>query len=83
MAKIKEEKTKTKAEKAKKEKINYADLTPVELKKAEDDLRKELYEMRSKVKVASLSDVKKIKKNKRNIARILTVLKQRALNEHG
>ncbi|MDH4263302.1 MAG: 50S ribosomal protein L29 [Spirochaetia bacterium] len=78
MAKVKEDKTKTKADKTK---VKYADLSPEELRKAEDDLRKELYEMRVKVKVSSLSNVSKIQKNKRNIARIQTVLKQRALNE--
>ena len=81
MAKIKEEKSKTKA-KADKAKVNYTDLSVEELRKAEEDLRKELYEMRVKVKVSSLSDVSRMQKNKKNIARILTVLRQRALNEH-
>lgn len=83
MAKQKEDKTKAKSKsKSEKVKVNYADLSMEELHKAEDDLRKELYEMRVKIKVSSLSDVSKIQKNKRNIARILTVKKQRALNEH-
>jgi large subunit ribosomal protein L29 len=81
MAKVKEEKSKTKT-KADKAKVNYVDLSLDELRKAEDDLRKELFEMRVKVKVSSLSNVSKMQKNKRNIARILTVLRQRALNEH-
>jgi len=81
MAKQKEEKSKTK-NKADKAKVNYADLSVEELRKAEDDLRKDMYDMRVKVKVSSLPDVSKMQKNKKNIARILTVLRQRALNEH-
>jgi len=80
MAKQKEEKTKSKA-KTDKQKVKYADLSMEELNKAQEDLRKELYEMRVKLKVSSLTDNSKVQKNKKNIARILTVLRQRALNE--
>jgi len=80
MAKNKEEKkTKTKADKAK---VNYKDLSLAELQKAEEDLRRELYDMRVKTKTSSLPDVSKMQKNKRNIARILTVRKQRTLTEN-
>lgn len=80
-AKTKEEKAKTKS-KAEKTKINYTTLSLEELKKSEEDLRKELFEMRVKLKTASLPNIGKITQNRRNIARILTELKQRAANEH-
>jgi large subunit ribosomal protein L29 len=77
----KEEKSKSKSREDKK-KVNYAELSIEELNKSQEDLRKELYELRVKVKVSSLPEVHKIRKNKKNIARILTVLRQREVNEH-
>ena len=58
-------------------KINLRELSTEELVKMEDDLRKELFDLRFKVKVASLPNVRQIRENKRSIARVLTILKEK------
>ena len=68
---------KTKDGSKKSAKINLRELTTEELVKMEDDLRKELFDLRFKVKVASLPNVRQIRQNKRTIARVLTILKEK------
>ena len=58
-------------------KIDLRELSTEELVKMEDDLRKELFDLRFKVKVASLPNVRQIRQNKKIIARILTILKEK------
>jgi len=70
---------KEKATKSKAAKVSYKEVTLEELLKTENNLRKELFEMRFKLKVSNLSNVKKIRENKRNIARILTEIRSREL----
>ena len=72
---------KTTNESKKGTKINLHELSVEELVKMEDDLRKDLFEMRFKIKVASLPNVRQIRQNKRSIARILTILKEKQLKE--
>lgn len=58
-------------------KINLRELSTEELVKMEGDLRKELFDLRFKVKVSSLPNVRQIRENKRSIARVLTILKEK------
>ena len=58
-------------------KINLRELSAEELVKMEDDLRKELFDLRFKVKVATHPNVRQIRQNKRTIARVLTILKEK------
>lgn len=63
------------AKKSSKQRIKYNELTLEELKKSEEDIRKELMQLRFKVKVGSHPNVREIRENKRRIARILTAVK--------
>ncbi len=53
------------------------EFTDRELEMKEAELREELFHLRIKKKMGELEDVTKIKKVKRDIARILTILNER------
>ncbi len=63
------------SKKSSKQRIKYNELTLEELKKSEEELRKELFQLRFKVKVGSHANVRDIRENKRRVARILTAIK--------
>ncbi|MDW8237468.1 MAG: 50S ribosomal protein L29 [Aquificaceae bacterium] len=54
-------------------------LSVQDLRKKEQDLRKELFILRIKKRVEGLKDINQIRKTKRQIARVLTVLRQKEL----
>ncbi len=53
------------------------ELTDRELEMKEAELREELFHLKIKKKMGELEDVTKIRKIKRDIARILTILNER------
>lgn len=52
-----------------------------ELKKKEEDLRRELLNLRFQLQINQLKNVRRIREVKRDIARILTIFKEREKNE--
>ncbi|MES0490746.1 MAG: 50S ribosomal protein L29 [Leptospirales bacterium] len=76
----KKEKAKAKKQKGTPKLGTIREMTTPELEKLETDLRKELYDLRSKIKVASQPNVRLIRETRKTIARILTVLKLREIN---
>jgi len=81
---MKEKLTKVKKEKkgqGKAKAESLALVTGEELLKMENLIKKELFEIRFKVKTASWGNVSKIKNNKKQIARIQTELNRRVLEQ--
>ena len=74
---IKKEKAKAKKQKGTPKFGILREMTTPELSKMESDLRKELFDLRSKIKLASQPNVRLIRETKKTIARILTILKLR------
>jgi large subunit ribosomal protein L29 len=66
--------------KGSKKKVELSSLTPEELTKKEQDLRKELFNLRMQKSTGQLEDVKSIGRVKKDIARTLTYLGQKKLS---
>lgn len=58
-------------------------LTQDELKEKWEGLKKELFQFRLQMKLQKLTDVSKIQKTKRLMARILTVIKEQEGNKNA
>jgi large subunit ribosomal protein L29 len=56
-------------------------LKPEELRKRADELKMELLKLRFQQKISGLDDPMKIRNTRREIARILTVLREKELGE--
>lgn len=54
-------------------------LSVQDLRKKEQELRKELLTLRIKKRVEGLKDINQIRKTRRQIARVLTVLRQKEI----
>jgi large subunit ribosomal protein L29 len=62
---------------AEKEIKGFRDLTPEELKRKEDDLRKELFNLRFQAVLGRVENPLRIREVRRTIARILTVRREK------
>ena len=60
-------------------KISFSELSDKELQKMYSDNKKELQDLRFKTVTAAVRNVKKIRQLKRDIARILTALRQKEI----
>ena len=77
----KKEKAKAKKQKGTPKFGTLREMTTPELEKMGNDLRKELFDLRTKIKVASQPNVRLIRETKKTIARVLTILKLRETSE--
>jgi large subunit ribosomal protein L29 len=55
----------------------YRDLTVEELRARETDMRRSLFNLRTRATTKELQDVSRIRAEKRELARILTVIRQK------
>jgi large subunit ribosomal protein L29 len=63
--------------------VELRDLSPNELQEKLDDFRKELFNLRFQHSTAQLENTQRIPEVKKNIARILTVLREREAGKEG
>ncbi|NQU44236.1 50S ribosomal protein L29 [bacterium] len=57
--------------------ITYRDMTPEELQVREQELRKSLFGLRTRATTKELENVSRIRQEKRELARVLTVLTEK------
>ncbi len=62
---------------------DIAKLDDEELKKREQELRRHLYDLRVQVATDKVKDLSQFRKDKKDIARVLTLLRQRAQSKAG
>ncbi len=58
-------------------------LKPEELRKKADELKMELLKLRFQQKISGLDDPMKIRNTRRDIARVLTILREKELRGEG
>jgi large subunit ribosomal protein L29 len=59
-------------------KTTYRDMTNEELRAREDELRKSLFHLRTRATTKELENVARIRQEKKELARVLTVLREKA-----
>ncbi len=62
---------------------DIAKLDDEELKKREQELRRHLYDLRVQVATDKVKDLSQFRKDKKDIARVLTLLRQRVQSKTG